>query len=61
MKVFIDKDEWWPVYGYEKPGNRTYGNPEYLVEVPDELLERYDAALRAFEAVHVELRKYAQK
>lgn len=59
MKVYVDKDEWWPVYGYAKPGDYAgYSNPGLLVEVPDELLERFDVALKAFEKVNSELAKY---
>jgi len=60
MKVFIDKDEWWPVYYYSKQEDKSYGNPAYLIEVPEEVLERYDAAAKAFERANFELGEYAK-
>jgi len=44
MKIKLESEELWP-YFEEWCG---YGNPEYDVEIPDELWESYSKALDTF-------------
>lgn len=62
MKVWIGETEWFPVPKYDRAADvdsdwcrKIYGQP---VEVPDELIARYDAAEKAFNEVADELRCY---
>lgn len=50
----INKHELYPVFGLND-GEFTFGVPQ-LMEVPDELIVRYEASLEEFEAVQQELR-----
>ena len=55
MKVIVSVDEWYPVTVWEKPNEWHTETP---VEVPDEIIEAYEAAKRAFNEAEAALDKY---
>ncbi len=48
-RVWIERDEWWPVYSF------LFEEPSYMpddpVDVPEALIERHAGALKEFDAV----------
>lgn len=50
----LDVDEWYPVYSLEVE-LRTYAG-DILVEVPQELVDRYERIMAEFSAMQAELR-----
>jgi len=55
MKVYINEDQVWPVYSIDTDVSRH----TWIVEIPDELYERYLAAGEEYEKVQEELAKYS--
>ncbi len=55
MKVWIDSDEWYPVYTLH---TQQYSD-EATVEIDSIFYERYKKALKEFRAVQKELRELA--
>jgi hypothetical protein len=53
MKVWIDGDEWYPVYTL----HRQQHSDEATVEIDSIFYERYEKALKEFQAVQKELRE----
>ena len=54
MKGYIDKDEWYPVFSVSK--DNTWDNGTGVVEIPDELYEKYRKNMDEFGDIQVELR-----
>lgn len=52
MKLYISKDEWYPVYSIDLENLWSIGKE---VEAPDDLLQRYELALQQFRAVQQEM------
>lgn len=59
-EVMISDTEWYPVPCYER---RSAENTEWgvFVDVPEEVLARYDAANAALDAAFAELNTYRKK
>ena len=53
MRIFIDKDEWYPVYEYTKV---LTDHPESSVEVSEKQLKRWERAALAFSRRQHELK-----
>ena len=51
MKVYVWKDEAYPVYGIDTKGNE--------VEIPDELYKRYQKITAEYKVMQKELSKYS--
>lgn len=51
MLTRVDRDEWWPVYGFD----HRYGSE---VTVPDELVQRWERIKREFEDIQAEIEPY---
>lgn len=52
----ITWDEWWPVYDLEEPDEAAdCYHPFQTVDVPDDLVERYEKAFAAYKAVQEEI------
>lgn len=58
MKVIIEDQEWYPVTTYDKDIRWC---PSLAVEVPDDVLARYDQAKKAFSDMELELDKFRKK
>ena len=55
MKMYLDKDEWYPVYTLREE-HRPYLT-EYWVDVSSELMERHKKIIADFDALQDELSK----
>lgn len=55
IKVYMYEGEWWPVYELHE---EEWGDE---IEIPEELLKRYQTYRRGFEEVQEELAKYRDK
>jgi len=56
MKVYVETDEWYPVYTiYESDEYARMYSKQY--DVPDKLLNRYKKSLDAFKRVQSELKR----
>jgi hypothetical protein len=50
----IEQEEWWPVYEISEPDITC--KFDVAVEIPDELIARYEACMKEFDSVQNELR-----
>lgn len=58
MKIWISDTEWYPVPKYDRADDAESFWRGPAIEVPDELIARYDAAEKAFNEVAEELQCY---
>ena len=49
MKVYLDEQEWWPVYELFEDEDDCWSTT--IIEVPEELYREYREAVRVFEAI----------
>jgi len=58
MKVYVWRDEVYPVYGIDED-SRGFWNIKEKVEIPDELYKRYKKIMLEYGEVQDELEKYS--
>ena len=59
MKVYLDKDEWYPVYSASLDKDTAY--PEYVFDVPEETFSRWSRIQDQFEEIQKEMARLVEE
>jgi len=54
MKIYIDADEWYPVYSLSRVKNHDF---EVESDAPEELVERWEKTMEKFRELQAEIKK----